>query len=165
MNSTFREFVSSKTRRAKKHLEIVKKILKKEGLTVSDFLEEDDPYIYVKNPGGGLSFDGARIYNVGTDLAYRIQKEDKTHPYGKAYLLDVEGMFNDLISDNMSEQKAGEEIIKAVAKEFKEFFNKSSKAEKDLRASEFELSGDPMNSIAANPHGTDYSNTIHGSSK
>jgi hypothetical protein len=155
MSNTFREFVDRKTREAKKHLGTLKKILKRDGMEVKDFLEEEDPYIYVANPIGNLSFDGVRIYKIGGEVAYRIQKEDKTHPYGKAYVLDVEGMFHDLLSDNIGEQKAGEE--------FKKFFSKSSEAEKDLRASEFDYAGDSMKGMVVNPSGTDYSNTVHRS--
>lgn len=162
---SFTEFIDRKTRRARKQLGTVQKILKRDGLTVMDFLEDEEPYIFLKNPGGSLSFDGIRIYKIGGDLAFRVQKEDKTHPYGKAYMLDVEGMYNDLLSDSMGEQKAGEETIKAVTDELRKFFSKSSDAEKDLRSSEFDMKGDPMGSLTVNPQGTDYSNSVQNSSK
>lgn len=159
MPTTFSEFVNKKTREAKKQLAILEKVLTKSGLNVGNFLEEDNPYLFLHNTTGGSSFGGVRIYKIGNSVAYRVQKEDKTHPYGKAYLLDVEGMFSDLISDN-TEQKAGEEVIKSIIQELRRFFEKSSAAEKEIRQGEFDGSADPLGRITVNPFGTDFSNTI-----
>jgi hypothetical protein len=108
-----------------------------------------------------LPFDGLRIYRIGDSIAYRVQKEDKTHPYGKAYLLDVEGMYEDLISDNVDEEKAGKTVIKSVAEEMRNFFSKSAEADKEVRAAELDQQTDPMGSVAlSSSTGTDYSNTL-----
>ena len=159
--ATFREFVDKKTRKAKKELGIVEKILSQAGITVKNFLDEDEPYIYVENPSGNLPFEGVRIYKIGDDIAYRVQKEEKTHPYGKAYLLDIEGMYDDLISDNVNEEKAGKAIIKAINSEMRNFFVKSAEAERDVRAAELDRQTDPMGRVQIrSTTGTDYANTI-----
>jgi len=161
MASTFHDFVDKKSREAKKQLGTVEKVLKQGGMNVSNFLETgDDPYIFLRNPQGGTSFGGVRIYKIGSNMAYRVQKEDKTHPYGKAYLLDVEGMFEDLISDQ-TEQQAGEEVIKAIAEELRKFFSQSADAEKEIRQGEFDQKSDPMGRVTINTHGSDYSNTVN----
>ena len=69
-------------------------------------------------------------------------------------------MFGDLITDDdMSERKAGEEIIKSVAQEFRKFFAKSSEAEKENRANELDQQRDPIS--VSSSTGTDYSNMVH----
>jgi len=139
MNTSFKEFVNKKDREANHQLKIIKKLLEKAGFTVEAFLEnEDDPYVFLNTNDDQLSFDGVRIYKLGDVMAFRVQKEKDTHPYGKAYQLDIEAMFNDMMSESGSEKKAGEEVIESVADEFKRFFKKSRTAEKDLKSAEVE---------------------------
>lgn len=158
----FREFVDKRTREARKQLATIKRILENGGFGVNDFTMDEDPYIFAKNPAGNLPFDGVRIYRIGDEIAYRVQKEEKTHPYGKAFGLDIEEMFNDLISDEgMTEQKAGKEVMKAVQEEIRQFFNKNAEAEKEFRAGDFDFGGDPSGHVTVSSStGTDYSNTI-----
>jgi hypothetical protein len=159
---TFHEFVDKKTRRAKRQLKIIEGILRKGHMTVSSFLEEEDPYVFLKSNKGQTSFGGVRIYKIGNILAYRIQKEAKTHPYGKAYALDIEGMWEDLIGDRVTEEKAGHKIIEAIQKEFDTFLVKSMDAEKRLRVGDFDKKGDGLgNVMMTSSQGTDYSNLIH----
>jgi len=165
MPNTFREFVDKKARESKKRLEIVEKILKKQGMTVGNFLSEDDPYIYLKSTTGGLPFDGLRIYRIGDSIAYRVQKEEKTHPFGKAYLLDIEGMYEDLISDNTDEEKAGKTVIKSVGEEMRNFFVKSVEADKEVRAAELDRQTDPMGKALNSTTGTDYANTVQNNTR
>jgi hypothetical protein len=162
----FIEFVDKKNREAKKQLETIKKLLEKEGMKVKSFLEEEEPYLYLLNPGGGLSFDGVRIYKIGGTMAYRVQKEEKTHPYGKAYSLNVEDMFSDIITDDdMNERKAGEEIIKSIVQEFRIFFNKSTEADKENRADDLDRQRDTTNFAVSSSTGTDYSNMVQGNAR
>jgi hypothetical protein len=166
MASTFREFVNKKARQSKKQLGILEKILKKQGMTVENFLSDDDPYIYLRNTYGNLPFDGLRIYRIGDSIAYRVQKEEKTHPFGKAYLLDVEGMYEDLISDNIDEEKAGNTVIKSVGEEMRSFFVKSAEADKDVRAAELDQQTDPMGKVQlGSTTGTDYANKIQNNTR
>lgn len=159
--NTFNEFVDKKTRESRKQLKIIEKILRRHKMPVGSFLEEEDPYLFLKNHQGQASFEGVRIYKIGGALAYRIQKESQTHPYGKAYALDIEGMWDDLISDETKEDKAGGEIIKAVKEEFQNFFAKSLEAEKELRQGDFDKKSDPMgNVMTTGGQGTDYSNMV-----
>lgn len=132
----FLEFVDRKQRDAAKHLKLIEKLLRSNGITVGSHLEDKDPYIFVKIPSNKLSFDGIRIYEVGDMIAYRVQKEERTHPYGKAYQLNLEEMFNDYMSENeMKEEEAGQHVIESVVRELKKFFVESEKAEADLQAS------------------------------
>jgi hypothetical protein len=164
--STFREFVDKKARKAKKQLGIIEKVLSDKGVKVKNFLDQDDPYIYAADPSGRLPFEGVRIYKIGDDIAYRVQKEEKTHPYGKAYLLDIEGMYDDLISDNISEEKAGKTIIKAINSEVRNFFIKSAEAEREVRAAELDRQTDPMGSVQTrSTTGTDYASTVQNNTR
>lgn len=155
MKTQFLEFVDRKQREAKKHLHLIEKLLQKGGMQVSSFLEEEDPYIFLKFPSKGLSFDGIRIYEIGEMIAYRIQKEEKTHPYGKAYMLDIEDMFNDYMSENMKEEEAGHKVIESVVTELKKFFEKSMEAEEDLKNS-----GQDGLNIIVKAGGSDYASQV-----
>ncbi len=161
MSSTFVEFVDSKQRSAQKHLNIVKKIFEKEGFRISDQLgERNDPHIFIFNPDKNLSFDGIRIYEIGGDVAFRVQKESETHPFGKAYPLPIEKMFDDLQGEeDMDENKIGEEIMKSVISEIKDFFEKSYKAEKEGPDNGY----DPLGQVHQRTNGTDYGDKVTGS--
>lgn len=130
----FSAFVDKKTNKARKELEVVRDVLKEGGVTVEDFLNEEDPYLFVPSDKQSLDFGGVRIYKVGNNMAYRIQNEKKTEPYGTSYPLDIEGMFEDMISD-LGEDKAADEIKKAIVEEINNFFKKSLEAQDELSTS------------------------------
>ena len=111
---TFNEFVNRKNRDGIIHLELIRDTLKKNGINVGDYLKNDDPYLYINNKNENLSFNGVRVYKIGDIMAYRVQKEEKTHPYGRAYLLDIESMFNEFLED-MEEKEAGKKVIEAIS--------------------------------------------------
>jgi hypothetical protein len=157
----FIEFVSKKDRDSKTQLGIVKKILEKHNLQVKDFREDSEPYIFVLNPGGGLSFDGIRIYKIGGTLAFRVQREDRTHPYGKSYNLDLQEMFSDYMSENMKHEEAGNKVARALVHEISDFFKKSSQAEKEIANGEFEDGALDQAAIRSTT-GTDYSSKVLG---
>ena len=160
----FVEFVDHKQREAKRHLSIIKKLLESQGFKVHNYLEGEEPYIFMDSPEKNkVSFDGIRIYNIGTALCYRIQKEKTTHPFGKSYSLNIEEMFDDLLSDHRHPEAAGKEVVKAVTEEVKKFFSKTAEAEKELRSGEFDRA-DPLNRVMIKTTGTDYSSTIFSKS-
>lgn len=163
-SQTFNEFVDKKMREGKKHLGLVKKLFEKQGMACTAHMDEDNPYIYLKNPQQHLSFDGVRIYKLGSVLAYRVQKKEETHPYGKAYLLDLEEMYDDFMQDDLTEQGVAEMIVKTVTDELQKFFNKSAEAETELKNQEFDQTGqgrDSFGKIILRSTGTDYSNMVH----
>ena len=135
MYKGFFEFLDKKARRSKHQLELVKQVFERHSMSVKDFMNEEVPYIFLKNTVPNPSFDGIRIYKIGETMAFRVQKEADTHPYGRAYNLDIEAMYNDLLSDHKHEEKAGKLVIQTLIKELKSFFEQSEKAEKDLRVS------------------------------
>lgn len=155
MTEQFLEFVDRKQREAVKHLGLMEKLFQKSGMQISAHLNDEDPYIFVKSPDGRLSFDGVRVYEIGGMMAYRVQREQKTEPFGKAYLLDVEDMFNDFMSENMKEEDAGQKVIESVISEIKKFFVKSAKAEQELIDNGQDGAG-----IILKTGGTDYSSSV-----
>jgi len=161
-NRTFKEFVGKKDREANHQLKTVKKLLEKHGFTVEAYLEnEEDPYVFLNANDDQLSFDGVRIYKLGDVMAFRVQKEKDTHPYGKAYPLDIEAMFNDMMSESGSEKKAGEEVIESIVDEFKRFFKKSKTAEKELRSAEVDQEREDGNGKIMVKNGSlDYASSI-----
>ncbi len=166
-NKSFGEFIDKKKRESIRQLGLLKNILEHNGFKVESFLNidaDEDPYVFCHSNLRGCGFDGIRIYKIGTDLAFRVQKENKTHPYGSAYSLPIEEMFNDFLTDQGSDQKkAGKMVIEAVAKEIKRFFEKSSKAENDAREEEVE-NGKNGGDVAIRTTGTDYSALIYNKS-
>lgn len=157
---SFFEFVDKKERESKRHLKIIKKLLESQNIKIGDHLDADDPYIFMHSPDKNVTFDGIRIYQIGSQIAFRIQKEENTQPFGKAYPLNIEDMFNDLLSDHHKPEEAGKKVISAVIEEVKRFFNKSAEAERDLRDTEFSTA-DPMGKVVIRSSGTDYSNMIY----
>lgn len=150
----FLEFVDRKERESRRHLKIVLKALKESGLHTYNHIDHEDSYIYVKSDNKDLPFEGIRIYEIGRSLAYRVQKEKDTEPFGKAYSLDLEEMFNDFMGENMKEEQAGKAVIKGVINEIKQFFSKSAKAQTAI-----EELGDSK-PVIIKTGGTDYSGMV-----
>lgn len=151
----FSTFVDKKTDKARKELEVLRDVLKEAGMAVKDFLKESDPYIYVPSTKKSLDFGGVRVYKIGSGMAYRIQNESDTHPYGASYPLDIEGMFRDLISE-MGEEEAAKKIKKAVVEEFSHFFAKSLKAQDEMGSASF----DPQSKIVVGGKAGDLGNMM-----
>jgi hypothetical protein len=120
-----------KNKQTIKQLETLKEILSKE-FSIDAYLENESPYIYLRAKIE-TPFQGVRIYKIGSNWAYRIQNESETEPYGKAYPIDIERMFEDLIPD-MSEDEAGGVIADALIEEFNNFFDKNTIASSSLPA-------------------------------
>ena len=162
MIRTFREFLGNKKLKDKKHLRIISAILKKGGFKVDEFLNSnfENSYIYCYNPNNNTSFKGVRIYIIGEEVSYRVQRDKDTHPYGRAYLIDLDGMFNNFMEDgSVEKEKLGNKMIKEILKCLRTFFKESSKAEKDEgKWNDTESMG--MISIR-NPLGGDYSSLVH----
>lgn len=160
MFKSFHEFVDRKKRECRKHLALLKKLFEKTGFRVIERLEDDDPYIYVKNTSKNVSFDGVRVYKLGDTVAYRVAKQEQTHPYGKAYMLAVEDMFDDFISE-YDEGEAIKMVVTEVSKEMKKFFTKSEEAEYELNTTQFDRGIAGQGQIMLRGGGTDYSNQVH----
>ena len=160
--STFGEFVDKKMRVARKRLGLVEKVLVRERFIVRPHTEDtEEPYLYVISPNTRLSFGGVRIYVTGESVAYRVQKDDKTHPYGKSYRLDIEEMYDDLMSeDDMTEKKAAVEVVEAVGKELNKFFQESLK-EKEIKHSEFDAIGDPLGRVMVRSSMMDFGSLVN----
>lgn len=160
MRISFGDFIDKKTRDAKKQLRIVKEMLHKSGMKVVDHtdIDDDDPYVYLYNPKSEAAFKGVRIYKIGEKIAFRIQREEKTFPFGKAYALPIPDMFEDLVSDNVQQEAAGKKIIEQVAKEMKRFFDDSLKAERDVQSGE--INGGLAPTILIQSTGTDYASSM-----
>lgn len=156
---SFRDYYENKVRLAIKQLNIVAQVVEKAGFKVDHFLDEQfqDPYVYVRNPNNNTSFDGVRLYKIGDKLAYRVQRENGTHPYGDAYTLDVELMFDDLMEEGEHKpEHIGNQVMELVAKELRAFFEESAEAEQDKSDQEVDKDGLGMVNIR-NPQGGDYS--------
>jgi hypothetical protein len=159
---TFGEFVDKKKRESVRHLRLVKAILEKGGMKVDNFLNESeeghDPYVFCHNPRKSGGFDGIRIYKIGGQCCFRVQKENKTHPFGSAYSLPIETMFHDYLSDgDVDEMEAGRKIVEAVNKEVRKFFDRSAEAERASRERDVDNSGD----VLVRTTGTDYSSMVY----
>lgn len=161
-NTGFGAYVDKKKRESIRQLGIIKNMLENTGLKTESFLDsEDDPYIFCRSPVGSGSFDGIRLYKIGDQLAFRVQKEKKTHPYGKAYPLPIEEMFHDFLSDeDIDQMKAGKKVMEAVSREIRRFFEKSVDAEKEEREKGVEQS-DSQGAVAVKSSGSDYSSMIY----
>jgi hypothetical protein len=151
----FTAFLDKKTNQARKELEILRDVLKEGGVEVKEFLKGGDPYLFVPSTKKSLEFGGVRVYKIGSGVAYRIQNEAETQPFGASYPLGVEKMFYDLMGD-MGEEEAAEEIKKAVVEEFKNFFDKSLEAQDEGGSRQF----DPQSKIVTGGKIGDLSNAM-----
>lgn len=156
----FSTFLDIKNKKIIKELNILKDVLS-DGFEVESFIEIDDPYIFVKpKKVKDLSFEGVRVYKIGSNWAYRIQNESDKEPYGKAYPLDIEKMFEELIPD-MSEEEAGDVISGALKDEFDTFFNKSSESQKELGVGIFDKKDITNQPVIMGNNSGDFTNSIY----
>jgi len=138
----FSTFIDSKISKTREELEILKNVFNKANIKVEDFIKDHEPYLFIPCLEENLDFGGIRIYKVGSNMAYRIQSESASEPYGGSYALNIEQMFEDLIAE-MDEEKAAEKINQAIVEEIQGFFKKSLEAQEELASSEY----DPHNKI------------------
>jgi hypothetical protein len=73
----FSSFLDKKKKQTVNELKIIKDVLSQGDLKVEDFTEEEAPYLFVNSTEESLDFDGVRVYKVGSNMAYRIQREKK----------------------------------------------------------------------------------------
>ena len=160
---SFSTFVDSKERKNKENLHLLEQMLQRAGFQVSNYLDDKkEAYIFVHKPTDvdpiieNLTFEGIRLYTRGNDLVcYRAQNKKETEPYGNTYLLDVKGMFKDLVKEH-DKDKVGHRIIFNIIKELKDFFVSSAEAEKQEDKPDSKMGSVVLGSVG----GTDYANTI-----
>lgn len=150
----FTSFLNNKKEQSKKQLEIIRDVLIEGEFEIDDFTNENEPYIFCQSKQKDLNFEGIRIYKIGSKIAYRIQNESETEPYGKAYSLEIENAFQDLIS-NMDEEKAADHVKNLIIKELNSFFEESAKAQEKINIGKF----DPQSQIISKGSVGDISNT------
>lgn len=160
---TFLEYVDKKQREGIRQLEIIKRILRTNDLQVASHLQTklDDPFLFVYNPESGKF--GVRVYKIGNDIVYRIQKKEKTQPYGRARILNVEETYDGIKLEKKKDEATIKELINSIGSELKEFFKKSIKAEKEDR----DDSDGPLGKIGipASAINGDYSNKVFSPSR
>lgn len=87
----------------------------------------NDPFIFVKSNEPN-DFDGVKIYFINDELSYRPQKKKKA--FGKAYPLDLNGFFEELMAEGTDEQVMGKEIVDYLNQVLSAFFKKNSQMSK-----------------------------------
>lgn len=167
-HKSFGDYVDKKKRDTIKQLKLIESMLKKSGFKVEGFLTEDsetEPYVFCYNPKRNPGFDGVRIYKIANSLAFRVCQEAETHPYGKAYPINIEEMFQDFLSDDGTTQReAAEKVIHSVGKELKMFFDKSEEAERNAYKAKVYDRDNGDGEIGIKSTGTDYSAMIYNKS-
>jgi len=158
---SFNAFLDAKERQAVRHLKLLGELLESEGFKVKNHTGEGqfkkDPYLYIFNPFKNTAFDGVRMYSIGEEIVYRVQREHDTHPYGTAYPLNVEGIYESLVEDG-EEKEVAKEVTKTIADEMRAFFKESARSEKELERDDGE--GGLGMVYIRNPLGGDYSSMV-----
>ena len=156
----FSSFLDIKNKKTIKELSILKDALSKH-FKVESFLERENPYIFLRanKSDEDLNFEGVRIYKIGSDMAYRIQNENETEPYGQAYPLNLEKMFEELLPD-MGDEKAAKIIQDCLVDEFNNFFKRSSEIQKELRSGQFKKNDISTPIVVVGSNSGDYTNSI-----
>jgi len=162
MPSRFSDFLDKRDRSNKDHLKIIFDLLKKSGFDIENHLKDaSDAYLFVRKPDDfdSLSFNGIRIYTRGEDIiAFRAQNKGKTEPFGTAYLLDINGMFREMLEEGIKSKEIGEKLIHYITEEVFNFFKLSTEAENKI--SPPDGSDDKFGAVLANPQATDYANMV-----
>jgi len=155
MKHKFFDYINRNALGAKRKLKIIHHILKLNKIKNKMFLNVDDPFLFVYSTDPECDFEGIRIYSIGRSIAFKIQNRIDTHPYGKAYLLDFENIFNTFMSEkDADEEKAGGKVADTLVDEIKKFFKMSSNAQNKIEK-------DDDNKLMARSGGTDYSSSVY----
>lgn len=155
MKHKFFDYINRNVLGAKRKFKIISTILKQNKIKNKMFLDVDDPFLFVYSTNPECDFEGVRIYSIGRNIAFKIQNRVDTHPYGKAYLLDFENIYNTFMSEKGSnEEKAGKKVIDILVDEMKKFFKMSADAQNKI-----EKGND--NKLMLRSGGTDYSSSVY----
>lgn len=159
---TLLEFNFAKHKETQRRLELLKKVLEKDGLRVDAFFEESKPYIFCHAPLNNLDFQGIRIFENGKTMAFQVAKTKETLPYGMARSLEINDLFDQICEFESDKNKAVEILIKEVNKEIRKFFNMSKNAEDELMGKiiDGQSGGDKAGAIVIRNAGTDYANQV-----
>jgi len=149
-----------------KRLQTLKKCLVKSGLFVDDFTEGEDCHLFVTAMPSPQEFEGIRIYCLGNICSYRVQKVKDTEPYGKAYLLDLQKTFDDILEEKgmkASNKDCVEAFIERIGKEIRDFFAQSMKDEDEFYQSEIDAEdkSDPASAMVLPAYTQDYSSSVY----
>lgn len=158
--NNFQNFVNKKSKVTRRQLGILEKVLKLGGFSTRSFIESENPYIFIKSTDDKLSFGGIRMYKIGEHIAFRVQNAESTHPYGKAYSIPVEELYNDIVSEEANEEHAAQEVMKSISQEIRNFFKKNVAASSEIKS--FEISDSNGGRVGINNQGfnADNSNLI-----
>lgn len=161
----FSAFLERKDRQNKDNLRLLGKLLSKSGFQVKDHLDHhEDPYLFIEKPLDNdpiiesLEFGGIRLYTRGKEIiSFRPQNKESAEPFGSAYLLDVKGMYKDLMKDGNNE-KIAKDLCRYIVEEVLNFFLHCAKAQKD---EEKETSDDGLGKVVNGAGATnDYANQV-----
>jgi len=140
---TFFEFFKRDEYESRKHLKLLKKVFSDDGMYSIDFTdgEHEEPYIYVAAPSD-VSYQGLRVYQKGNILAFRVQKNPKTVPYGTPVEIKIQNILDKILMDVDNEDDAVENLNKEICKIVKDFFKQTKTAEEKILNAE--LSDDSL---------------------
>ena len=166
---SFSSYVERQDRQNKDNLRTLGYILSKAGFKVHDHLNHHgDPFLYIEKPTEHdrmietLEFGGIRLYNRGSDLVcYRTQNRETTEPYGAAYLLDVKGMYKNLLQEK--EERVAQNLVRYLVEEVLNFFMQSAIAK---NKDDNEIEDDTLGKIVgARDSNIDYANQVTGDTR
>lgn len=159
----FGEYLGKKHRDDMRKLELLAGIMGVEGIKNQLMINGDhevDPYIYILNNKKDTSFEGVRVYIIGSHVAFRSQRQPESQPFGTAYLLDVEDFFYDLLEDEkMTPENAAILTGRAIKKELLGFFEQSRRAETGSFENSLRSKNDPVQPAADQT--VDFSQSFH----
>jgi len=165
---TLQEFYNVLDDQKKTDLETLLRIFRSDGLKVHEFLDrKKDPYIYVFNPLNDLSFQGISVYKHGDILCYRPQRYQDSQPYGAAYLVKMQDIYDDLIYKEKEKSRALSVLCKKLCKDVRSFFRQSKGAEDSIMKSQMRSPSDidGTGQIVIRNTGTDYSDKIYSTNR
>lgn len=130
---SFKEYVNNDKNRNKEILEKIADLLRRtKGIEIYSFLERDEEsYIFALVPVESKLSEklkkiklGIRIYNIGNDIIYRLQKGPKGFPIGVAKKLVDKEEIENLIDSGESNTGAHNTLIRKIPEKLGKFMRK-----------------------------------------
>jgi hypothetical protein len=171
---TFLEYSIHRVREQQpKKLGLLLKSIKSAGLVAIDHTDDEkDPHIFVRAHPQPEEFQGIRLYILGHIVAFRSQKLEDTAPYGKAYLLDMQKIYEDLLEEedpkNEEEKKETlKKLVRIIGDKIRKYWSDTIEDEEEQLQDE--LGGmertDIGGAMLAPAYGNDYSSAVYNSTK
>lgn len=125
--SIFSDYLKSRNYSGRRKLAIFAEVMRRADLHVIPRFDGAEPHLFVSR---GPDRTGVRIYEIGDRLAFRVQDLPDGEPHGRAFGIDVQRLFEEIIEeiDDKTPENAAWLLLGELGNAMKSFFADSIKA-------------------------------------